>query len=56
MKKTILSLGFLLAVSLSGFAQNEIGQKTVNGVEQKKSDNGVEQKKMVLVIIEKLLN
>lgn len=46
MKKTILSLGFLLAVSLSGFAQNEIGQKTVNGVEQKKSDNGVEQKKM----------
>ena len=40
MKKTILSLGFLLAVSLSGFAQNEIGQKTVNGVEQKKSDMG----------------
>lgn len=36
----------MLAVSLSGFAQNEIGQKTVNGVEQKKSDNGVEQKKM----------
>jgi len=38
MKKTVLSLGLLLAVSLSAFAQNEIGQK--------KSENGMEQKKM----------
>lgn len=47
MKKTILSLGFLLAVSLSGFAQNETGQKNVvNETEQKKPKNGVEQNKM----------
>lgn len=38
MKKTVLSLGLLLAVSLSAFAQNE--------TEQKKSENGMEQKKM----------
>ena len=38
MKKTVLSLGLLLAVSLSAFAQNETGQK--------KSENGMEQKKM----------
>lgn len=47
MKKTILSLGFLLAVSLSAFAQNETGQKNVvNETEQKKPENGVEQNKM----------
>lgn len=47
MKKTILSLGFLLAVSLSAFAQNETGQKNVvNETEQKKPKNGVEQNKM----------
>lgn len=38
MKKTVLSLGLLLAVSLSAFAQNEI--------EQKKSENGMELKNM----------
>lgn len=38
MKKTVLSLGLLLAVSLSAFAQNETGQK--------KSENGMELKKM----------
>lgn len=38
MKKTVLSLGLLLAVSLSAFAQNE--------TEQKKSENGMEQKEM----------
>ena len=36
MKKTVLSLGLLLAVSLSAFAQNETGQK--------KSENGMELK------------
>lgn len=47
MKKTILSLEFLLAVSLSAFAQNETGQKNVvNETEQKKPKNGVEQNKM----------
>lgn len=46
MKKTVLSLGLLLAVSLSAFAQNETGQKTVNENEQKKPENGVEQNKM----------
>lgn len=38
MKKTVLSLGLLLAVSLSAFAQNETGRK--------KSENGMELKKM----------
>lgn len=47
MKKTVLSLGLLLAVSLSAFAQNETEQKNVvNETEQKKSENGVEQNKM----------
>ena len=42
MKKTVLSLGLLLAVSLSAFAQNETGQKeSENGMEQKKMENAM---------------
>lgn len=42
MKKTVLSLGLLLAVSLSAFAQNETGQKKAeNGMEQKKMENAM---------------